>query len=534
MLKKLIYHLLFSSFFTLFLIAPDVIYHYLNSQYTLVTNIKEIAGFFALSFFILMIRSPWVKLTIFIVLMLFSLSELAHYSYFGTLISPYSIPLIVSQAYDIGESFLALIGFIYAPFILIVLLCVPVVLAFLRFEQKLEGHSLHVKYVGIFLGLLLLFGPFRAYKDESSYLFQPKLDSYSVKNFYMALSLLVGKEIPQRLGLGKPLPVFAPYTVESMPQATRPHTVVVVMGESLGYPRMSLYGFGLPTTPRLSQMVANGDLFATKALSTGVQTDVSVPSFFTLKREPENTAQLFNTATNLFKLAKDQGYTTHYIAAQSSGILGGYIGKYADIIVTKEDFEKNNSGVIYDEVLLDYLKTVDLSKPNFIVLHQRNSHGPYDKYTPKAFQKFSYNEKDFHDFTIKTYANSITYTDFLLSEMINTLHRREPQSFLFFATSDHGELMGEEGRYGHAQLFFDVAKVPFLFAHKHADSALVQKIRSSREGITHYEIAKMVAESLGKRIVNPNENGAFYLNGVDINGRGGFITYRPDHLPSKL
>ena len=88
MLKKLIYHLLFSSFFTLFLIAPDVIYHYLNSQYTLVTNIKEIAGFFALSFFILMIRSPWVKLTIFIVLMLFSLSELAHYSYFGTLISP--------------------------------------------------------------------------------------------------------------------------------------------------------------------------------------------------------------------------------------------------------------------------------------------------------------------------------------------------------------------------------------------------------------------------------------------------------------
>lgn len=527
--RRALYHLLFSLIFGLVFILPDIIYSQINSAYPLIISPKEIVFLTALSFFLLMIRSLWIRFAFFTLFILFSLSELSHYAYFGTLISPYAIGLIISQAHDIGESFVAFIGYIYAPFVIVTMIIVPVLLFLLRYDQKLEHNTFRLRYGGVLLVVLLLLGSFKAASSKRDYLFLPRSDSYSIINFYMASSLFVARSAQTWLGFGKPQKSFAPYVVTQVNHQKPANNIIVVMGESLGYPRMSVFGFELDSTPHLKAMSDSGELIARKMIGGGVTTDVAVPSFFSLKREPENTQVLVSPLTNLFKMAKDRGYKVHYVTTQTSAILKSFIGSNADVIITKEDYEKNTMGdIVYDQVLLDYLKTVDLSKPNLIVLHQRNSHSPYESYTPKEYQYYTYNKEDFHDFNIKTYANSIRYTDALLDGMIQHLKQASSLPFLFYATSDHGELMGESGKYGHVHLLFDTAKVPFLFTHKNGDSEIVKEAKESKNGMSHYDMGKMIAHAIGYRVENPNDNSERYINGVEMRGQGGSIMFRPD------
>lgn len=524
--KKLVYHTLFSLLFGLVFILPDLVYSLINESYKPILNVQEFAAFVFLSFLLLMIRSVWIRAFYFTILLIFPLAELSHYAYFGTLISPYAIPLIVSQAYDIGESFFAMISYIYAPIALTLMVMVPVIFALLRYDEKLEKNSFRVRYMGWVVFTLLVFGPIKAFISESAYLFMPNMNSYSVKNLYMAMSWLSASEI-QSLVDPKPKPSFKPYQVRQTEHALPANNVVVIMGESLGYEHMALFGADLETSPQLNKLAKNGELIARRAFSCGVSTDVAVPTFFLLKREPENTDMMASGETNLFRMAKERGYTVHYISTQSAAIMKGFIGRYVDHSMTREDFEKNAKGVVFDQVLLDYLKGIDLSKPNFIVLHQRNSHSPYEKYTPQKFRHYSYDEANFNDFTRKTYANSLRYTDALLAEMIAHLRQTSPLPFIFFATSDHGELLGENGKYGHGQLDQEIAKVPFLCAFNMKKSLLTDEILKSKDGLSHYDMGKFIAASLGYAVNNPNDDGTRYINGVELSGRGDFISYDP-------
>jgi len=224
---------------------------------------------------------------------------------------------------------------------------------------------------------------------------------------YNVLSWSIAKEIPYYFGKTTQTPSFLPYYVEKEKRVQTPHTIIVVMGESLGAKYMSLYGFDHQTTPKLDSIRSN--LSYTWGYSAGVNTDVSVPTFFLLKREPQNNMVFLKAKTNLFSLAKAAGYTTHYITTQKLTILGGFLGSSVDHLRSKKDFVHTDG---YDESLISYLKNVDFSQKNFIVLHQRNSHSPYEKQTPPAFYQFDFKGLPYQTYMRNSYYNSLLYTGY--------------------------------------------------------------------------------------------------------------------------
>jgi hypothetical protein len=92
--------------------------------------------------------------------------------------------------------------------------------------------------------------------------------------------------------------------------------------------------------------------------------------------------------------------------------------------------------------------------------------------------------------------------------------------------------MGDHGIWGHAILDHRVADVPIMIQSN--DKKFMNKVKKIFKP-THYEIVKSVASILGYEINNPNEKeNVFYINGVDFNGRCGYIRFKKDMENSRI
>ena len=119
----------------------------------------------------------------------------------------------------------------------------------------------------------------------------------------------------------------------------------------------------------------------------------------------------------------------------------------------------NGDGCNYDEILLTDLKEqIQACKKNkiLIILHTSTSHGPtYSKKYPPQFEAFKpvCNSVELGKCTqtelLNAYDNTIVYTDYILSKVIDDLKElKEYKSALLFV-SDHGESLGEKNLYMH-------------------------------------------------------------------------------------
>ena len=98
-------------------------------------------------------------------------------------------------------------------------------------------------------------------------------------------------------------------------------------------------------------------------------------------------------------------------------------------------------------------------------------------------------------------------------------------------TSDHGEKLGDDGHFGHLTLDIDTAQVPFLMFSDHVPDDVMALADNLPPVVAHYDMAEFVARLLGYKIQDPNrKEGQYYINGTDLMGRGGFISYRINDL----
>ncbi|MGD9390190.1 MAG: phosphoethanolamine--lipid A transferase, partial [Thioalkalispiraceae bacterium] len=123
-----------------------------------------------------------------------------------------------------------------------------------------------------------------------------------------------------------------------------------------------------------------------------------------------------------------------------------------------------NDRECYDEVLLDQLKEKIETAQNdmVIVLHQKGSHGPaYYLRTPEKLKAFlpecTTNElqKCSQQELVNAYDNTIYYTDYFLSRVVETLKQQQHDTAMVYI-SDHGESLGENHLYLHS--------MPYMFA----------------------------------------------------------------------
>ncbi len=491
-------NLLFTLIFTLVLVIPDFIANIFWKDFYLInekTTLKEIIIILIISG-VLSFLPKKSKIFFSFIFLLFTFGSIGYYFYFHTYLQPAQLFLLFSEYKDI---LLALKDMVF-----IILLFVFVIFLIIYLTSKIKTKTYKYSYL-LFVFLLVVF-PFFVAKKPFNYI--PKATHFSFFNSLYGVDLFL-------VNLFKTTDnqKFKPYKIAKSKPTKQ--TIIVIMGESLNYKRMHLFRWDLNNTPYLDKLKEDADFIYKPAISGGVNTPVSLVTFFNIKREPTNVDLLVSQKFNLLNLAKQNGYKTYWFSMQEEGGSILSITNFADYKKEKKDYP-----IKFDDYLINDLKKIDFSKKNFIVLHFRANHYPYEKYTPKNFYKWNFNYEDIHKSRYYAYMDSVLYVDYLLGEIINYM-KNNHKNFSIYFTSDHGEMLGfkdEKGKYGHSQLTIEDALVPFIY---YSDNPL----KLDKKIYNHYLIGKVIASEIGYKIMNPNENGEFFINNVRIDGSFGFIKY---------
>lgn len=349
----------------------------------------------------------------------------------------------------------------------------------------------------VLIALVLLAKPYRAtYRNLDSFTPGPTRSGlHNSLNAFSAWAMRLAFKTETAL----PTAPFAPYRLSPTP-STAKH-VWLVVADSLRSERMGVYGYDRQTTPKLQRYLAeHPDALVRPGVSAGVATDVSLPYLLNPIREPGQDHLLREGQVNLFRFAREAGMRTHWISSQESRLLAHLGSRYLDVSITREDhplrFLRRQ-----DHALLDILDQQRFGQRNFVVLNLRTAHLPYaqnyvhqDGIRPWPDQG--------PQGQANAYDNSIHYLDGLLEEVIARFDRLEGERYLVI-TGDHGQRLGEDGKWGHNDLVPEVSDVPVIVLSREAPRQAMDALTPER-WISHYEIGKWLAARLGTRIDNPN------------------------------
>ena len=252
--------------------------------------------------------------------------------------------------------------------------------------------------------------------------------------------------------------------------------VVLVLGESASKHHMSLYGYGLPTTPKMDSMQQEGSLVAfTDTISPDSYTIAVLKKLFNFSRwEDEDSIPWYNQQ-DLFTILQAAGYRTHWLSNQESSGIWGNIAKIYAEHCTDHQFTavrtSKNYAVPYDEALLPLLdqtlRNVPGTPREFMVLHLMGCHDLYENRTPAAFKQFTEAQEEGNQGYVRQtradYDNAILYNDWLLGEIIQ---RFQDKNAIIIYLSDHGEAVFDQGSVecGHkAKGSFGLLEIPMTF-----------------------------------------------------------------------
>lgn len=270
----------------------------------------------------------------------------------------------------------------------------------------------------------------------------------------------VGKYTKQRLGIKEHLvvqPIGEDAVMTRQVRADGKKSLMIfVVGETARADHFSLNGYARDTNPELAKLdIIN---FANVS-SCGTSTAVSVPCMFSKFPREDYSDKKGKTYQGLLDVLQRVGVQVLWLDNNSDC-------KGTCLRVPNRDISKDQPGPFcdgkncLDEAMLQDLQAyIDGLKDNaIIVLHADGSHGPeyYDRY-PKALERFtpvchtnqlgSCSTEEL----VNVYDNTILYTDFFLSKVVELLKHNEGRfdtSMLY--VSDHGESLGENGVYLHA------------------------------------------------------------------------------------
>lgn len=246
----------------------------------------------------------------------------------------------------------------------------------------------------------------------------------------------------------------------SQPQFSKPSTIIMVIGESASRTYMSAYNDTKnDNTPWLRE-ARNDDNFIVfnHAYTSWGQTVPSLERALTEKNQYNDKE--FNKCLTVLDIAKKAGYTTHWYSNQGSISNADtpitLVAKTADHSAWICDDLANTKEYKYDGDLLDYLKNVDPTKNNFIVLHFMGSHEDCINRYPYDFARFS--EKGVYDMPLN-YDDSLAYSDYVLQQIKEYSEKNlNLQAMLYF--SDHG---GDPYRKRHPdQTGFKALRIPMF------------------------------------------------------------------------
>ncbi len=228
--------------------------------------------------------------------------------------------------------------------------------------------------------------------------------------------------------------------------------VIFVLGEAMRSDHLGLNGYERNTTPRLqarANVVALPNIY-----SEYTYTSASVPHIMTIA-DSINPEASFNT-TSFISCFEQYGYESAWISNQDYGKTYVSFIYEADTLIFPH---ADKSVFVYNEwVDIDLIAPLQAclnreSTKNIAVIHTIGSHWYYNNHVPKEMQVFQpvTNNRVVASNTVEqvinSYDNTTYYLDYFLDSLYNTLNNRNA---IVLYLSDHGESLGENGRFFHA------------------------------------------------------------------------------------
>ena len=504
--------LLVISLVLLFMV-PDYIVRLFNESYKVsfgyATFLRLLLMLMPLSVGLIYNKYKWLTYAIIALLCGLQLMQFSIISCFGRVVTPYDFVTMFDEWHDI---LLGAVDAFSKHWLVIPAVLIPFALVFVLTELNIKR-----SVIGTFVLLVTLGSVFVAdcFLRGVPYPIDGRiaLDN-TLKSFSFAIRDIFAEY---------KTPKYASYEIKNVGiKCDEPITVVYIVGESMTANHMSLYGYERDTTPLLKKLAENENFYYTRGIAGAVCTKAANKFMANVIWEPNNVKLNANSETSLCKLAHDNGFKVFYITSQDNKMLSSICTahkKYIDVCVTKTGNEATVDKR-RDEYILDTLDKQELTERNFIIIHQRCPHCPYTENFPEGYtDKHHYTGS--HEPKIDEYDNVMLYEDTFLSRVFDRFNKQISGKFYIIFASDHNELFGEEGVWGHSSLVPICAEIPVMAQSN--DDEFMKRIKSIYKP-THYEIAQMIAGILGYKIHNPNQKGnVFHINGLDYDGRNGYM-----------
>ncbi|MGV8925585.1 MAG: phosphoethanolamine transferase [Ewingella sp.] len=254
----------------------------------------------------------------------------------------------------------------------------------------------------------------------------------------------------------------------------KPTLLFLVIGETARAQNQSYNGYDRPTN-EFTQKVSDVAYFSHTS-SCGTATAVSVPCMFSNMKRVDFDNNRARNSEGVLDIVQKAGVSVFW-KDNDEGCKGVCDRVSNEIISTTKDGKYCDGDTCYDMALLNNIDA-DIKndgKSTLIALHLIGSHGPtYYKRYPPEFRTFmpdcprSDIENCSHEQLVNTYDNTLHYTDYVVSQIIEKARQyQDKYNVAVIYLSDHGESLGENGLYLHGTPYSiapaEQTHVPMLF-----------------------------------------------------------------------
>ncbi len=239
------------------------------------------------------------------------------------------------------------------------------------------------------------------------------------------------------------------YTINDTPDSVK---IVLILGEAARADHLQLNGYERETNPRLA---ARDNIVSLPNIYTDqTHTLASLP--YILTRADSTHVDRQYTETSFVSIFRNAGFYTSWISNQDLGsTFSHYLGECDTAVFANAEKSVYVYSQWLDEELIPILhhELTSRSSCSLSIIHTIGSHWYFNNHVPPTmyyYQPLTTNRvasSNTIEELVNSYDNTIRYADFFVDSVITLL---ENENALVIYQSDHGEALGEDGYFLHA------------------------------------------------------------------------------------
>lgn len=370
--------------------------------------------------------------------------------------------------------------------------------------------------------LLIAIVSVRSFDTCQEHGISPKTSYGKVKSNYFSFGYFLGRVLPYKVFNLSKITDYRSLAPTRLSDPKIDH-IIFIVGESESAAHVGAFGYERNTTPFFSEIKGRDDFIVRPIHSAAFMTAVALPTLFNAIPQPNGMVQIMHGTTNLFRLAKDQGFQTYWFTAQARNemnILNLIGGKWIDKITFPEAFGLSDRESMPDFNLLTQFDTVNFNTGRqFVILHQRGSHTPYG--TLLSTEEVSV----YGDSIVDHYDATILKTDKLIQTVYESIQKKGLKNWLLLYTSDHGAYVTNK-TYNQGTVQRDSYTVPLFIASDNAEvMATYRKVFDNDLAAFHQQVSTSVIQLLGYDVKISDPQTAT-VNGNILTGDAGWLLYK--------